>query len=70
MIEKKSPWRSIRIDGVDGYPDQMILWMDAATKFILVPTMKEDLNKKQTNIENPRDFIVSTLKQFIEKFSA
>ncbi|OHT11617.1 hypothetical protein TRFO_18878 [Tritrichomonas foetus] len=65
--DKRSPWSSIRVDGVDGTLDQLILWMDAATKFILIPQLKGDSRFKAIVIKNARDFIVYTIQQFIVK---
>ena len=67
--EKKAPWSSVKINGVDNTPDQLILWMDAATKFQIIPALKGDSRFKAIVIKNSRDFIVYTLQQFIAKYS-
>lgn len=68
--EKKSPWTSIRVEGIDGKEkeEQLVLWMDAATKFVLIPLLKGDTRFKAIVVKNARDFIVYTIQQFISLF--
>lgn len=68
--EKKSPWTSIRCDGVESSPEQLTLWMDAATKFVLIPLLKGDSRFNSAIVKYSRDFIVYTIQQFIATFTS
>lgn len=59
---KISKWDLINVEGVNNTPDEMILWMDATSKFILIPSLSNDQRlEKIVGKENIRDFIVMVI---------
>lgn len=68
--QKTSKWSSVKASGIDGAPDEVELWMDATTKFVIVPLLQSDPNFKAIVQKNASDFIVLTLKGFISKYGS
>ena len=66
--DKFSRWSQVQISGIDGTHDEIELWMDASTKFQIVPLLNDDRRYKKIVRDNARDFIVYTTQQFISKF--
>ena len=60
--KKKSRWRFVQAEAVDGTVDEMVLWMDPSSKFIMIPTFSND--PRLQNLIKPgqiRDYVVSVL---------
>jgi hypothetical protein len=58
--KKNAKWGSVIAMAVDGTADEMELWVDPATKFVLVPTIEQRL-EATVGKENVRDLVVFVL---------
>jgi hypothetical protein len=56
--QKSSKWPLIQAEAVEGTCDELVLWMDPATKFTLQPMLPDKRLQDVLGEQNVRDFIV------------
>jgi hypothetical protein len=57
---RKSNWKRVSCEAVDSTIDELVLWMDPATKLILVPSLNARL-EGLVGKQNVRDFVVMVI---------
>jgi hypothetical protein len=55
---RKSNWKRVSCEAVDATIDELVLWMDPATKFVLVPSLNDARLEGLVGKQNVRDFVV------------
>jgi hypothetical protein len=67
---KVAKWSCVKCDCVPATTDEMILWLDASSKFPLVPNVSSDPRLEQVlGTANVRDYAVATIRGFISAYS-
>jgi hypothetical protein len=62
-------WRAVRCECVPGTSDEMVLWTDPCSKFVIVPDISDDPRMLAAlGEQNVRDYVVATIRGFVELF--
>jgi hypothetical protein len=63
-------WNSIKCESVPGTVDEILLWIDAGTKFPLVPSLSDDPRLESIlGSNNVRDYVVTVIRSLAEHSS-
>lgn len=66
--KKKSKWNLVQAVAIDGTVDEMILWMDPSSKFIMIPSFDNDPRLQALiRADQVRDYVVMVLLGLKEK---
>jgi hypothetical protein len=67
---KVAKWSAVRCECVPETTDQLVLWVDASSKFPLIPNVKDDARLDAVLGESRvRDFAVSTIRGYVAAYS-
>ncbi|OHT00557.1 hypothetical protein TRFO_07875 [Tritrichomonas foetus] len=67
--EKVAKWSNVKVTAIESSKDEIELWMDASTKFQIIPLLQGDSRYKPIVQKNARDFLINTIQQFVAKFA-
>jgi hypothetical protein len=62
--EKFGKWTTVKCEATTGTRDEMMLWLDRSTKFLMIPTFVGTEQRLEAIMEHTRDFICMTLMEF------
>jgi hypothetical protein len=69
MPEKSAKWGNIRTEAMDGTTDEMRIWFDSSTKFVVIPSIADDPRLAKSVGRHARDLIVAALAEFAQRES-
>lgn len=60
--KKKSKWHFVKAEAIEGTTNEMALWLDQSSKYVMVPSFKNDTRLQSLiRSEQVRDYVVSVL---------
>lgn len=62
--EKSCTWATCKCEAVPNTENEMILWVDPSTKFVLIPSFSDDPRLAKITGQKCRDFVVSFISAF------
>jgi hypothetical protein len=67
---RAAKWTSVKCNSVPGTLDEMLLWIDAGTKFPFIPTLSDDPRLESIlGSDNVRDYVATVIHSLAEHFS-
>lgn len=61
-VVKTAKWDTVNVEAVAETLDEMVLWLDASTKFVLIPSFANDLRLAKATANFARDFAVLIIR--------
>ena len=61
-VVKTANWNTVNVQCVAETNDEMVLWLDASTKFVLIPSFNSDLRLAKATANYARDFAVLIIR--------